>query len=234
MSRGRVVLMVVIVSSLAFVAPAFANNYGSAGDFFDGSPLQETQVSEQNDGNMTVVFYMPEAAGTFPYTFAGAQGLVSNYVTMVGSAHAADAQFDGRQNYFCCFAMTHSTDNTAPRNNYSLQDVLVADGQYNVGGLLGWVDCDEAEAIITGVDPNRSCRGSVLRLDYSSEPVTGNFWISNGRVQVAMCHELGHTVGLRHPVGAANGEGFSCMTNPLSTFQRWLTTHDHVHVDANY
>lgn len=238
-SRSTIARRVVAASSLiavgvlGFLTPVAATNYGSGGNVNAGNPAQETQISEQDDNFMVISFYYPERAGEFPYTFSGAQGLISNFVTMWSDSRPRDATFDGRGNYSCCFSGNWTEDRTAPRNAYSSQDVLIADGQYNVGGLLGWVDCDESEAVQGGANPNRFCRGSVLRLDYSGD-TAGNYWVSNGRARVALCHELGHTIGLQHPNSALELPNITCMTNPLSTFQRWLTTHDHAHMDSNY
>lgn len=68
-------------------------------------------------------------------------------------------------------------------------DVRVVDGTYD-NNQLAWVNCPSG-ATEGGSNPNRWCYGQKLTVNLAFDLPTA------GRRYVA-CHELGHTVGLRH------------------------------------
>lgn len=98
------------------------------------------------------------------------------------------------------------------------QRACVFDGEYGNNGLLGWATCGGTSA---GTNPNRTCTRPFVRLNLTYNPVS--------RQRLA-CHELGHTVGLRHSTQTA-----SCMiTNIANGTTSALTAHDSAHINARY
>lgn len=76
-------------------------------------------------------------------------------------------------------------------------DVRIIDIADFPNGYFGWVDCPSG-AQTGGTDPNRWCYGQKLWLNYT---YSGSFSTTYGKRALA-CHELGHTVGLRHPTSS--------------------------------
>ncbi len=112
-------------------------------------------------------------------------------------------------------------------------DVIVYDYDYGHNGFAAWVDCPANNTGIGGSGATRWCRGQILRLNGSYEALWVNAaWAREGLA----CHEIGHTVGLRH---ADSGSG--CLTHPaplntsyLAYQNPYLRDHDKGHVNANY
>lgn len=89
-----------------------------------------------------------------------------------------------------------------------------------------WVDCPVGTST-TGSHPNRRC--AYIRLWVNGAYVD----TSNGDpsfLAALACHELAHTVGLRHSgVGSA-----SCVRDDVTAGVYQLTAHDKAHVQARY
>ncbi len=87
----------------------------------------------------------------------------------------------------------------------SVPDVWAYDYYYPMVNLVAWVDCPEDNSGTGSYGPSlRWCRGQNLWFNASlSGPYSGNS-ASRG----IACHELGHTVGLRHTTSTA-----SCMAS---------------------
>ena len=66
-------------------------------------------------------------------------------------------------------------------------DVCLMDADYGDNGFLGWVQCPSGLA--SGSNPNRECDLPKARL---------NEWYAGSTGQYNTCHEVMHTVGLRH------------------------------------
>lgn len=96
-------------------------------------------------------------------------------------------------------------------------DVCVFDSNYGPNGLLGWTECI---GTTSGSHPSMEC--SLTRIS-----INEYYWPP---AQRTACHELGHSVGLRH-----SSESTSCMrsTNDGGT-SAVLSTHDKVHLIDNY
>ena len=87
-----------------------------------------------------------------------------------------------------------ATDLTTRRYTSSpTLDVLVTDSNYGFNNILGWVECLPGSAT-SGSHPYRRCDKQKLRLNgsYASLITT---WQARRSLS---CHEIGHTVGLRH------------------------------------
>jgi hypothetical protein len=112
-------------------------------------------------------------------------------------------------------------------------DVIVYDLDYGSDGFAAWVDCPANNTGIGGSGSTRWCRGQILRFNGSYE----SQWINAAWAREGLaCHELGHTVGLRHA-----GSGSGCLTHPtpynnLFLFYQnsYLRQEDKDHINANY
>ena len=107
---------------------------------------------------------------------------------------------------------THTPANCTEANS----DLCVFDDFYGNNGLRGWNACAGTAVF---AHPNQQCWLQWVRYNetFSSPPAN-----------VLACHELGHSLGLRHTSDTA-----SCMltTGPTSTV---LTNHDRAHLNAAY
>jgi len=94
------------------------------------------------------------------------------------------------------------------------------DDNYGNNNLLGWNACFGS---VTGTHPNQVCSIQFTRLNTA--------YSANGSLsQYNACHEMAHTVGLRHSTDSA-----SClMTFASGGSSSTLTAHDRAHVNAQY
>lgn len=119
--------------------------------------------------------------------------------------------------------------------NDPLPDVIVYDHDiYGDNNLAGWVDCPANNTGTGGTGADRWCRGQILRYNAFYEDV----WVDTNAARRGLaCHEMGHTLGLRHDPNSSNG----CMrTNPRQNssgdyyYQNWLLNHDEAHIEDAY
>lgn len=108
-------------------------------------------------------------------------------------------------------------------------DVWVYYDDYGANGVAGWVDCPSSSQ--TGGPQARGwCRFSQAR--YNEHYVSGD---SQARARSRACHELGHTIGLRHPSDENDPDTFaSCMSTPTSASKIGITVHDTNHLNNHY
>ena len=112
-------------------------------------------------------------------------------------------------------------------------DVVAADYNWEgTDGVVGWAFCPSYNTGTGGSGTNTWCRGQ--RIFFSS------WWYWNTTLldtwearHFLACHELGHTLGLRHNWS----DGDSCMRTGESawnTRNRFLSAHDRDHINASY
>lgn len=108
----------------------------------------------------------------------------------------------------------------------SSRDVVVTDASYGNNGLFAWVRC-RAGSGTSGQHPNRICDSQKLR--YNGWSGYEYAYDTYSKRLSRACHEIGHTVGLRH----TSNEN-SCMA-PYSPDRSTLTSlHDDDHINGTY
>lgn len=112
---------------------------------------------------------------------------------------------------------------TSQSGNGNNADVRVIIGAIQ-SGFAAYVSCP-ADAVRTGTDPTERCWNQFLKVDTGG--ATG--FNTTARRKKLMCHEFGHTLGLRH----TNATG-TCMRQGPSN-ETMPGTHAHfVHINSNY
>lgn len=94
-------------------------------------------------------------------------------------------------------------------------DTCVSDSWYGANGAAGWNQCAGTTA---GSHPNQTCTQTFVKVNLS-------YAIDE---DVVVCHELGHSVGLRHTSSTT-----SCMYTSATTVYV-LEPHDIGHIDGHY
>lgn len=113
----------------------------------------------------------------------------------------------------------------------SSYDVRVSDDDFGDIGAYAWVNCP-AGATESGSNPNRVCHGQTLKYNLYNPYDAG--WNTEFGGHNLACHELGHTVGLRHE---SAGDQASCMQShesPDASDTRNYSQEDINHVLAAY
>lgn len=120
-------------------------------------------------------------------------------------------------------AYSSATDlNMAVTSDHAGADVIVYDHAYGLNGAVAWVVCPGG-ATTWGNHPDRACHGQQLRYNLSYPA----YYDTSLKREYLACHELGHTVGLRH----SNHQ--SCMN--LSITWPSLSSHDITqHINPKY
>lgn len=112
-------------------------------------------------------------------------------------------------------------------------DVIVYDYNYGNNGYFGWTDCPEDNTGIGNGGSLRWCRGQKVRFNGSVDHLFVN--TSSARKGLA-CHELGHTVGIRHrdnPGSCSHGEPIRNGAG-LYYFNAGLASHEQSHINSAY
>lgn len=99
----------------------------------------------------------------------------------------------------------------------SQMDTCVLDYNYGNIGYFGWNACG---GTVSGSHPAQRCTLQVVKINLYQNPYSG---------RKMACHEIGHSVGLRH-----TSDFYSCMTDKLDSTTGSLTTHDRDRINANY
>jgi Dual-action HEIGH metallo-peptidase len=106
---------------------------------------------------------------------------------------------------------------TADSCDDAAHDVCVYDADYGDNGLNGWNAC---WGTTSGAHPNQQCSVAWVRI---------NEFYSPPAKRIA-CHELGHSVGLRHTMDQA-----SCLKRTADGGNSSdLTAHDRAHINNTY
>jgi hypothetical protein len=107
---------------------------------------------------------------------------------------------------------------------WATRDASANDDYYNLNGAAGWVVCANSSGQGTDVHGHRWCQSS-LYFNFSY----GSFFATAQQRDYMACHELGHTLGLRHHAGSCM-EFRSDNGNGLGT----LNLSDVQHLNAEY
>lgn len=75
-----------------------------------------------------------------------------------------------------------------------LPDVWVHENDYLAHGIVAWVNCKADNTGTGGTHPNRWCRGQHAYFNGTYE----QFYRTSFERRRLVCHEFGHTLGLRH------------------------------------
>ena len=125
------------------------------------------------------------------------------------------------------WAMTNALDPTVMNTvlvDGSVYDVRVVDDNYN-NFLTAWTSCPP-EAQVSGSHPYKVCRGQKIHVNLQN--VSG--YTVTQRRSLA-CHELGHTVALRH---VDNPDAASCMRVNVINRPTTYSGHDQNMISSNY
>lgn len=117
------------------------------------------------------------------------------------------------------------TDVTALEWASSAADVTVGEGDFGNTSWWAYGNCSSGAAY-GGVDPRRWCYPQIIHFN-KTHPDNWDSGLT-GRKTVA-CHELGHTLGLRHAVSSQS----SCMRN-AQTIYPTITDHDKAMLNGLY
>ena len=115
-----------------------------------------------------------------------------------------------------------------------LTDVVAFAGDYGENGAAGWVYCPTEAP--QGANPNgdRWCRGQEMH--FNLNPRYSIFFADDGSRDHVTCHELGHTVGLRHwgnpPQTSGTDVGATCMNSNTPDGPTSLHQFDIDHINA--
>jgi hypothetical protein len=114
----------------------------------------------------------------------------------------------------------------------SLPDVWVHDFDYGYNnGVVGWVVCSSDNTGTGGSHPNHWCRGQHARFNAYFYYNYYGFFDTDAQSRNVACHELGHTLGLRHRTDTRS----SCMwTYAGDGGASTLDSHDRSHINGTY
>jgi hypothetical protein len=160
--------------------------------------------------------------------------VANNYIHAVRFTGLGDIPGIGDATQWALTYQYDPTDLRAYRDDADpYPDVIVTDDNHGDNGLLAWAVCPADNTGQLGTDPYRSCRGQRVRYNVYYWWYSSDFDTQTNRRKIA-CHELGHTVGLRHWNQYHTGTG-SCMYNSaVNASVEGLAQHDRDHINAYY
>ena len=115
-----------------------------------------------------------------------------------------------------------------------LTDVVAFSGDYGENGAAGWVYCPTEAAQGPNPDGDRWCRGQEMHFNVNSRYSV--FFADDASRDHVTCHELGHTIGLRHwgnpPQTSGPDIGATCMNANTPDGPTVLHEFDIDHINA--
>jgi hypothetical protein len=115
-----------------------------------------------------------------------------------------------------------------------MTDVIVFSADYGENGAAGWVYCPADAPQGTNPSGDRWCRHQELHLDLNAR--YGSYFDDDASRDYVTCHEMGHTVGLRHwgnpPQTSGSDVGATCMNANTPNGPTGLHQYDIDHINA--
>jgi hypothetical protein len=115
-------------------------------------------------------------------------------------------------------------------------DVIAFSGDYGENGAAGWVYCPSDAPQGTNPSGDRWCRHQELHLNIN--PRYGAFFDDDASRDYVTCHEMGHTIGLRHwgnpPETSGTDVGATCMNADTPNGPTGLHQYDIDHITASH
>jgi hypothetical protein len=112
-------------------------------------------------------------------------------------------------------------------------DVIAFSQDYGNNGAAGWVNCPPDARQGINRQHHRWCQGQELH--FNLNPSMSIFFADDGSRDHVTCHELGHTLGLRHwgnPPESAGPPAATCMNSDIFDGPTGLHQVDRDHIDA--
>jgi hypothetical protein len=115
-----------------------------------------------------------------------------------------------------------------------MTDVIVFSDDYGENGAAGWVYCPSDAPQGTNPSGDRWCRHQELHLNLNAR--YGAYFDDDASRDYVTCHEMGHTVGLRHwgnpPQTSGSDVGATCMNANTPNGPTGLHQYDIDHINA--
>ena len=115
-----------------------------------------------------------------------------------------------------------------------MTDVIAFSGDYGENGAAGWVYCPAGAPQGTNPSGDRWCRQQELHLNLNAR--YGGYFDDDASRDYVTCHEMGHTVGLRHwgnpPQTSGTDVGATCMNANTPNGPTGLHQYDVDHINA--
>lgn len=114
-------------------------------------------------------------------------------------------------------------------------DVIVYAGDQGVNGAAGWVNCPQDARQGSNRLGHRWCQGQELHFNLNARYAA--YFADEASRDYMACHELGHTVGLRHwgnPPRSDWPRARTCMQPDVPDGPTTLDQHDRDHLDDYY
>jgi len=113
-----------------------------------------------------------------------------------------------------------------------LPDIRVQDWNWGaLSGVVAWTECPVDHTGEGGTNPHRWCRGQRLKFNVYYWVSATNYYDTPSQRQNVTCHELGHSVGLRH---RADSFGTCMWTHAGDFAHSRYDDHDRAHINGYY